>query len=56
MTIKLGKEKYLSIGYGSEWTRREIRGYKTPLGWDLHIGKVFITYDNFNRIGRRGLN
>jgi hypothetical protein len=48
MNIKLKGDSYICIGYGSEWTKPTLRLKKTPLGWDLLVGKVFISYDNFN--------
>lgn len=49
------KPKYLSFVYGSEWDREDFNlvGYrKTPLGWDLNIWRLSISYDNYNNVRR----
>jgi hypothetical protein len=40
------KQKYLSF----IWTEYSlIKFRKTPLGWDVHLGKLCITYDNWGK-------
>jgi hypothetical protein len=41
------KQKYLSFLWCeySAWLFR-----KTPLGWDINVGKFCITYDNFGKV------
>jgi hypothetical protein len=45
--------KYLSFVYGSEWDKEDIRPFvfrKTPLGWDVNIWRIAISYDNFRKV------
>lgn len=56
MTISWGtalKPKYLSFVFGSGWEKSDFRmiGYrKTPLGWDLNIWRISISYDNYANV------
>jgi hypothetical protein len=41
------KQKYISFikTEYTMWSRT-----RTPLGWDLHLGRLCITYDNYGRV------
>jgi hypothetical protein len=49
--------KYLSFVYGSEWDKEDVKPFvyrKTPLGWDINIWRIAISYDNFRKVKPRG--
>jgi hypothetical protein len=50
------KQKFLSIIYCSEWDKGEFKPFsfrKVPLGWDMNIGRLSISYDNFGKVATR---
>ena len=47
------KPKYLTIFYGSEWDKEDFKTVqyrKTPLGWDMNIWRLSISYDNYGNV------
>ena len=47
------KPKYLTIFYSSEWDREDFKPVqyrKTPLGWDMNIWRLSISYDNYGNM------
>jgi hypothetical protein len=47
------KQKYLSFIYGKEWDKGEFPFFnfrKTPLGWDMNIHRLLISYDNWGKV------
>ena len=47
------KQKYLSIIWGKEWDAGEfsfLSFRKTPLGWDLNIHRLLVSYDNHDKV------
>lgn len=47
------RPKYLSFVYGSEWERADFKALgwrKTPLGWDVNIRRLSISYDNYGNV------
>ena len=56
MTISWGgplNTKYLSFVFGSEWDKEDFKMFgtrKTPLGWDLNIWRLSISFDNYANV------
>lgn len=56
MTLRWGtalKPKYLSFVFGSGWEKGEFRMFqvrRVPLGWDMNIWRISVSYDNHGKV------
>lgn len=49
------KQKSLAFISGKEWDREDFKSFsfrKTPLGWDMNVWRLAISYDNFGKVKR----
>lgn len=45
--------KYLSFVSGKEWEREDFKMFnfrKVPLGWDMNIWRLSISYDDYGKV------
>ncbi|OME11060.1 hypothetical protein BSK47_29575 [Paenibacillus odorifer] len=59
MTLSWGtplKPKYLSFVFGSGWEKGDFKLFsvrKVPLGWDMNIWRISVSYDNYGKVKPR---
>jgi hypothetical protein len=48
-----GNYRCLTIVYGEDWERGDFKPFsfrKTPLGWDMNVWRLSISYDDLERV------